>query len=522
LNVKMKRLCFLVCLSMLASLSVADWTAKLLQPASVSYSEGVGAFGAKQAGTVYLPSGDETAAVWSGTTSYVSLQPSGGFYSYCYSAAGTQQVGYCSFGGGNHACVWNGTAASFVDLAPAGAITSYAMGAYGTKQVGYVYSGTNDHAVLWSGSAASMVDLHPAGAAQSLAYGGGGTHQVGEAQIGGVYQAVMWSGTAASMVNLNPSGSSTSRATAATDTKQVGFATLSNVKHAGFWTGSAASFVDLHPAGSPASECLGAMDKYQVGDFYSGNAPHACVWTGTAASMVDLHAKLPANYSRSVANSMSTDGVKEYIVGTARNGTTNKDEAVMWSRLVPALDYTFVLNKASVAGQNSVQGTITLSATQTTATVFTTYDNSSLVTTPATVTVAANTILKNFQITVTAVTSPINTIIYAKLGATIKSQLLTLAPLVPTALSFTPNPVIGGHSTVGKVVINGVAGPGGRTIALVDNSSYATTPSTVVVPAGASSMTFTITTKAVPAVQNVTVTARVTAGEKAGTFRINP
>lgn len=184
--------------------------------------------------------------------------------------------------------------------------------------------------------------------------------------------------------------------------------------------------------------------------------------------------------------------------------------------------FELTLNKTQVAGQNSVKGTVTKAETSGSATVFTTFDNSSLVSTPATVTVAANTPFKDFQITVTAVNSAINTAISAKLGAVTKTVPLTLIPLVPTALAFTPNPVVGGNPVSARVVINGVAGPGGRTVAVFDNSTYTTMPSTVVVPAGATQVFFTITTTHPNTVQTVTVTARVTAGDKTATFRINP
>lgn len=185
-------------------------------------------------------------------------------------------------------------------------------------------------------------------------------------------------------------------------------------------------------------------------------------------------------------------------------------------------DFSFVLNKAQVAGQNSVKGTVTLANTPAQSVVFTTFDNSSLVTTPATVTVAANTSFKDFQITVAAVNSPINTTVSAKLGPVTKTAPLTLVPLIPTALAFTPNPVVGGNSVSCRVVINGVAGPSGRTIAVFDNSTYTTMPSTVTVPPGATDVFFTINTTHPTTVQTVTVTARVSSGEKTASFRINP
>lgn len=184
--------------------------------------------------------------------------------------------------------------------------------------------------------------------------------------------------------------------------------------------------------------------------------------------------------------------------------------------------FSLAMNKYSVAGQNSVLGIITMTEKEPQNTVFTTYDNSSLVTTPPSVTVLAGQLSRNFQITTTAITSTVVTTIYAKLGSLVRSKTLTLMPLIPTAMVFTPSQVTGGNPTSCRVVINGVAGPGGRVIAIFDNSAYATAPSTVTVPSGATDVTFTIMTLPVTSIKYVTVTARVSAGVKTGTFRINP
>lgn len=190
--------------------------------------------------------------------------------------------------------------------------------------------------------------------------------------------------------------------------------------------------------------------------------------------------------------------------------------------VVGSMLFNFVLSKSSVAGQNFLLGTVSIDSAQATNTVFTTFDNSSLVTTPASATISAGLLSKSFQIQVMAVNSPINTTVSAKLGVLTRTQPLTLAPLIPTSMVFTPNPVIGGNNVSCRLVINGIAGPGGRNVSVFDNSAFATTPSSVTVPAGATSVTFNITTVAVASVKTVTVTATVSAGTKTANFRINP
>lgn len=516
------------CLLALAAMSPfvhASWTLTILHPAGQLSSESFGASGNKQVGEVFVGADQPRAAIWSGTAaSWVNLHPAGATASFAIDVSGTKQAGFAVVGGQPKASLWTGTASSWVNLHPSGATTSHVVALDASKQVGHAMFSGVDHAILWSGTAASAIDLHPAGSSESVARNVLNGKQVGYAEFGGHSQACIWSGTAASFVSLHPAGATDSVVQAISSTRQGGYASFGDIPHAALWSGTAASFVDLHPAGQDESFVYDILnDNLQVGYFKQNDLFRACTWGGSAATMVNLHATLPAGYSQSVAHGVSTDGVYEYISGVVLEDATDEFRAVVWKRPVSSgVTFKFTLNKTTVAGQNSVQGTITLSSAQTSSTVFTTYDNSSLVTIPANVTVAANTTVKNFQITVTAVTSPINTMIYAKLGSVTQSKPLTLAPLVPTSVSFTPNPVTGGQTTTGKVIINGVAGPGGRTIALFDNSPKAATPSSVVVPAGATQATFAIPTLAVTAVTSVTVTARVSAGEKTGTFRINP
>lgn len=190
--------------------------------------------------------------------------------------------------------------------------------------------------------------------------------------------------------------------------------------------------------------------------------------------------------------------------------------------VVGSMLFDFALSKNTVAGQNFLLGTVTIPAALASNTVFTTFDNSSLVTTPPSATVNAGLLSKSFQIQTMAVNSTINTTISARLGALTRTQSLTLAPLVPTSMVFTPNPVVGGNPVSCRLVINGVAGPGGRIVSVFDNSTFATTPSSVTIPAGATSVLFNITTSSVSTPKTVTVTATVSAGTKTANFRINP
>lgn len=507
---------------LLPTLSLGAWTVTDLHPTGPFESFGQGVSGGGQVGWVNY--GDTHAAFWSGSAaSFVDLHPAVASDSRAHAADGAIQAGYVVIGTQPHASIWSGTAASWIDLNPPGLNPSVVFGINGGTQVGYVSVSNKRNAAKWTGSAASIVNLHPAGATQSAANGVYGGTQVGYAGIGGSNHASKWTGTAGSWVDLHPAGATSSSATCAANGKIGGQATFAGDSHAGFWTGTAASWVDLHPAGADSSSVAGITPTRQVGHFVpTGGNNKAAYWSGTAASMVDLHALLPGTWNYSYARAIYESGGTVYIVGYAHNGTSNNEHAVIWTQTSSADDFEFTLNKTQVAGQNSVQGTISVPLASPSPRVYTTYDNSSLVNTPPSVTLLANTTVKNFQITVTAVTATINTTVYAKYGSLTRSRPLALIPLVPTALAFTPTQVTGGQTVSCRVVINGVAGPGGRVIAILDNSPNATVPATVTVPAGATQVIFNITTTAVTSQKTVTVTARVSAGEKTGTFKINP
>lgn len=504
------------------TLSLGAWTVTNLHPTGPFESFGYGVTGGNQVGWVNF--GDTHAALWSNSSSsFVDLHPGVASDSRCHAVDGATQAGYVVINTQPHASIWSGSAASWVDLNPPGFNPSVVYGIQGGTQVGYISVSNKRNAAKWTGSAGSVVNLHPAGATQSAANGVYGGTQVGYAGIGGSNHASKWTGTAGSWVDLHPAGATSSSASCAANGKIGGGATFGGNGHAGFWTGTAASWVDLNPAGAESSSVAGITPTRQVGSFFmTGGITRAALWSGTAASMVDLHALLPGTWNYSYARAIYEAGGTVYIVGVAHNGTTNNEQAVLWTQTNSADDFEFTLNKTQVAGQNSVQGTISVAVASPSPRIYTTYDNSSLVNTPPSVTLPGNATVKTFQITVTAVTSTINTTVYAKYGTITRSRPLALIALIPTALAFTPTQVTGGQTVSCRVVINGVAGPGGRLIAILDNSPNATVPSTVTVPAGATQVLFDIVTTAVTSQKTVTITARVSAGEKTGTFKINP
>jgi hypothetical protein len=106
----------------------------------------------------------------------------------------------------------------------------------------------------------------------------------------------------------------------------------------------------------------------------------------------------------------------------------------------------------------------------------------------------------NFQITTTAVATSTPVTISTSNGGATQSATLTVNPsgaASPSLSSFTVSPtsVTGGTSATGTVRLSAAAPAGGTLVSLGSNlPNVATVPSSVTVPAGATSATFTITT----------------------------
>ena len=66
---------------------------------------------------------------------------------------------------------------------------------------------------------------------------------------------------------------------------------------------------------------------------------YAAWWSGTALSFVNLHTFLPPGYNGSRAQAVWENGGVAYVAGFATNATTQRAEAVLWSRvLTPQCD----------------------------------------------------------------------------------------------------------------------------------------------------------------------------------------
>ena len=169
---------------------------------------------------------------------------------------------------------------------------------------------------------------------------------------------------------------------------------------------------------------------------------------------------------------------------------------------------TLALSPSPAVGGNTVTGTVTLNApAPTTGATVTLSDNLAATTLPASVLIPAGTTSKTFTITTTGVAAAQSGIVTASYRGISKTAPLTVQPIALSTLTLNISDVGGGGTVTGTVTLNGPAPAAGATIPLSDTIAAATTPASVVIPAGLKTKTFAITTVPVTASQSGFVTA---------------
>ena len=171
----------------------------------------------------------------------------------------------------------------------------------------------------------------------------------------------------------------------------------------------------------------------------------------------------------------------------------------------------------TVVGGTPVQGTVTLASAVGAATVVTlTSTDPATATVPASVTVPAGVASATFTITTLPVTSVGFAVISGQAGGVTRSDNLTTLPppTGPTLISvvFFPARVGGGGPVTGRVRFNGPATEGAQVSLTSSNPNVVQVPASIVVIKNASIADFPVTTSAVGANKNVTVSATACCG----------
>ena len=177
---------------------------------------------------------------------------------------------------------------------------------------------------------------------------------------------------------------------------------------------------------------------------------------------------------------------------------------------------SLTVSPASVVGGNSSTGTVTLSGPAPTggAQIVLSSSNTTVARVPASVTVAAGATSATFTASTSVVTASTAVTLSAAYGGVARSASLTVQPVpvpAPTLSSLTLNPtsVVGGlQASRGTATLSAPAPSGGALITLSSSSGAASAPSSVFIPAGASSATFTVNTSIVLISTSATISAR--------------
>ena len=143
---------------------------------------------------------------------------------------------------------------------------------------------------------------------------------------------------------------------------------------------------------------------------------------------------------------------------------------------------------------------------------------------PASVFVPAGKTAVTFEITPTAVTSNSTGIITATIGPQSRQRSFTVRPITVKSLLLSPNPVTGGSPVTGTITLDCAAAPGDISVALSSTKATIAHPdvATVLIPAGATTQGFSITTNSVTATTAVTIRASANGILKSAKLTVNP
>ena len=188
------------------------------------------------------------------------------------------------------------------------------------------------------------------------------------------------------------------------------------------------------------------------------------------------------------------------------------------------------LNPTSVTGGNSSTGTLTLSgpAPSGGAQVTLSSTNTAVASVPSSVTVAPGATSASFTVSTSAVAASTTITISASYGGATRSASLTVNPAAPppptlSSLTLNPTSVVGGlQSSTGTVTLSAPAPAGGATVLLSSSNGAASVPSSVFVPAGATSATFTVNTSIVLISTSATISASYNGATRTATLGVLP
>jgi hypothetical protein len=182
------------------------------------------------------------------------------------------------------------------------------------------------------------------------------------------------------------------------------------------------------------------------------------------------------------------------------------------------------LSPAAATGTSGSSGTVTLSAAAPPGgtTVNLQSSNPSVASVPAAITVPGAQTTGGFTVSTANPAASTTVTITASIGSSSASATLTVSPQPPPAaalqsVTVSPGGVSGGSTATGTVTLTVAAPPGGAQVLLASsNTTAATVPASVTVPAGAASATFTVHTSSVRSTTTVSIGGEYGEHDRAG------
>lgn len=178
-----------------------------------------------------------------------------------------------------------------------------------------------------------------------------------------------------------------------------------------------------------------------------------------------------------------------------------------------------------VAGSLSAKGTlILLYAAPPGGLTVTLSSNSTSATVPATISVKSGATSATFSVATKAVTAITTATITASYDTVSTSAPLTIGPIKLAKLTLSPASVKGGNSSTGTVSLEAPAAPGDIVVTLSSSLPAVANPTvtTVTIPAGQTSKTFTVTTTHPTVIKTVTIKGTANAVSVTGKLTVTP
>ena len=229
----------------------------------------------------------------------------------------------------------------------------------------------------------------------------------------------------------------------------------------------------------------------------NGPAPAAGIVVGLSSNSVA--ATVPASVTVTSGNSSANFTITTAQVASSANATitTTLGASTKTAALTvnPLYASSVTLTPSTITGGNSVSGSITLTGPAPTGGLSVGLTSSSASATgPATVTVAAGQTTASFTVTTSNVGSSTTSTITATSAGGSSTATLSIIPLAVSSLTFS-SMTINSSATTGTVTLNGPAPTGGSVVTIVNQwPTFVSAPSTITIPAGQTSGTFTAST----------------------------